>query len=210
MVEDPRDLRDLHERATEYRKPAWSERPFFGGPAAPAQAETNTSDAWGHVNGGMLIGYEYSRWWKESLALRNDAVLGDWSWLGKTRIEGPDAAAFMARATVRDCREQAVGQVMFTPMVNEAGAVAVEGLTYRRAADEFLFTQSGGYSWLRRLAAEAVAARGGIEALAEQVLAGETDPYTVADEILGPIEECVDDSRDESPDDPHDDSSEGE
>ncbi|NHX35734.1 MULTISPECIES: methylmalonyl Co-A mutase-associated GTPase MeaB [Halolamina] len=33
--------------------------------------------------------------------------------------------------------------------------------------------------------------RGGIEAMAERVQARETDPYTVADEVLGPIEDCV-------------------
>ncbi|KPN30847.1 membrane ATPase/protein kinase [Halolamina pelagica] len=32
---------------------------------------------------------------------------------------------------------------------------------------------------------------GGVEAMAERVLDRETDPYTVADEVLGPIEDCV-------------------
>ncbi|UPV73504.1 methylmalonyl Co-A mutase-associated GTPase MeaB [Halorussus limi] len=34
--------------------------------------------------------------------------------------------------------------------------------------------------------------RGGIEAFAQQVLERETDPYSVADEIIGPLEDCVD------------------
>jgi LAO/AO transport system kinase len=34
--------------------------------------------------------------------------------------------------------------------------------------------------------------RGGLEALAERVLAGETDPYTVASAIVDPIADCVD------------------
>ncbi|MBB6645801.1 methylmalonyl Co-A mutase-associated GTPase MeaB [Halobellus ruber] len=34
--------------------------------------------------------------------------------------------------------------------------------------------------------------RGGLDALADRVLAGETDPYTVASEILDPIADCVD------------------
>lgn len=37
--------------------------------------------------------------------------------------------------------------------------------------------------------------RGGIEAMAERVQARETDPYTVADDVLGPIEDCVDQQR---------------
>ncbi|MFW5938668.1 MAG: methylmalonyl Co-A mutase-associated GTPase MeaB, partial [Halanaeroarchaeum sp.] len=40
-----------------------------------------------------------------------------------------------------------------------------------------------------------LAHRGGVEAMAERVLARETDPYTVADEVLGPIEACVEQQR---------------
>ncbi|ERH13226.1 MAG: LAO/AO transport system ATPase [halophilic archaeon J07HB67] len=36
-----------------------------------------------------------------------------------------------------------------------------------------------------------LAARGGVETLAERVFARETDPYTVADEIVGPLAECL-------------------
>jgi LAO/AO transport system kinase len=38
---------------------------------------------------------------------------------------------------------------------------------------------------------EELAARGGVDALAEQVVGRETDPYTVADEIVGPLAECL-------------------
>ncbi|GAB7013506.1 methylmalonyl Co-A mutase-associated GTPase MeaB [Halolamina salina] len=37
--------------------------------------------------------------------------------------------------------------------------------------------------------------RGGVEAMAERVVDRETDPYTVADDVLGPIEDCVDGQR---------------
>ena len=36
---------------------------------------------------------------------------------------------------------------------------------------------------------------GGVEAMAERVLDRETDPYTVADDVLGPIEDCVEQQR---------------
>src|SRR3989337_671583 len=79
-------------------------------PSAREQAGSNASQIWGHINAGYLIAYEYTRWWKESAALRNSAVLGDWSWLNKTRITGKDAGAFMNYATVKDLAKQAVGQ----------------------------------------------------------------------------------------------------
>jgi LAO/AO transport system kinase len=46
--------------------------------------------------------------------------------------------------------------------------------------------------------------RGGLDALAERVLAGDTDPYTVASGIVEPIADCVDGGRPprEAADDP--------
>jgi glycine cleavage system aminomethyltransferase T len=141
-------LREQYEKAQQLGKLAFAERPYFGSPAAPAQAETNASQIWGHINSGFLIGYEYSRWWKESLALREAAVLGDWSWLNKTRVRGRDAARLMDYATIRDLSRQQVGQIVHTPMLSERGKVAIEGLTLKLAEDEYLFTQSAGLRWL--------------------------------------------------------------
>ena len=148
------NLREQYEKAQELGKPAFLERPYFGSPGAPAQAETNASQIWGHINAGYLIAYEYTRWWKESAALRNSAVLGDWSWLNKSRITGSDASAFMNYATVKDLAKQAVGQVMYTPMLSAEGKVAIEGLTLKLAEDEYLFTQSAGLKWLEFLRAK--------------------------------------------------------
>src|SRR5258708_11174872 len=145
------DFREQYEKAQQLGKLAFVERPYFGSPAAPAQAETNASQIWAHINAGYLIAYEYTRWWKESQALRQAAVVGDWSWLNKTRVRGPDSARFMDYATVKDVSKQEAGQIVYTPMVNEAGKVAIEGLTLKLAEDEYIFTQSAGLKWLEFL-----------------------------------------------------------
>jgi glycine cleavage system aminomethyltransferase T len=103
---------------------------------------------WGHMLGGFLFGYEYTRWWKESRALRNTAALGDWSWLHKVSVKGPDAARFMAYVSVKDLARQQVGQVIFAPMVSDDGKVTVEGLSLRLAEDEFLYTAGGAETYL--------------------------------------------------------------
>ncbi len=144
-------IRKQYERANRWRALAFVERPLIGSPGAPAQAESNVSNIWAHLNGGFLFAYEYSRWWKECWALRNTAVLGDWSWLNKVRVTGPDAARLMNCATVKDLGRQRVGQIVFTPMVNADGKVAIEGLTFRLGENEYLFTQSGALHWLSRL-----------------------------------------------------------
>jgi vanillate/3-O-methylgallate O-demethylase len=130
-------------RANNHRGTAFIDRPYIGSPGAPAQAETNASMIWGHMLGGFLFGYEYTRWWKESKALRNTAVLGDWSWLHKVSVKGRDAAKFMAYISVKDLVQQHVGQVIFAPMVNDDGKVTVEGLSLRLGENEFLYTAGG-------------------------------------------------------------------
>src|SRR5438046_4686708 len=107
------DLREQCENAQQLGMLAFVERPYFGSPGAPAQAETNASQIWGHINAGYLIAYEYTRWWKESQALRTAAVVGDWSWLNKTRVRGRDAARLIDYANVKDTARQPPGQILY-------------------------------------------------------------------------------------------------
>ena len=46
------------------------------------------------------------------------------------------------------------------------------------------------------LLSEEIDARGGLDAYVDAVVARETDPYTVADELMNPLEECVRERRD--------------
>ncbi|MFQ5875078.1 MAG: glycine cleavage T C-terminal barrel domain-containing protein [Dehalococcoidia bacterium] len=144
-------LREQYEKAIQFSKLAFIERPLIGSPAAPAQAMTNVSATWSTIKTGFLFGYEYTRWWKESNALRNAAMIGDWSWLDKCIVRGPDASRFMNYATVKDLSRQKVGQVMYTPMVNVDGKVAIEGLTFRLAENEYMFSQTAAKKWLTYL-----------------------------------------------------------
>lgn len=145
------DFREQYEKAQQLGKLAFVERPYFGSPAAPAQAETNASQIWGHINAGYLIAYEYTRWWKESLALRSAAVIGDWSWLNKTRVRGPDAFRFMNYATVKDLSKHSIDQIVYTPMTDADGKVAIEGLTLKLGENDYLFTQSAALKWFEFL-----------------------------------------------------------
>jgi glycine cleavage system aminomethyltransferase T len=148
------DLREQYEKANALGKLAFAERPYFGSPGAPAQAETNASQIWGHLNAGYLFAYEYTRWWKESRALREAAVLGDWSWLNKTRVAGPDALRLLNYASVKDLSRQRPGEIVYTPMASAEGKVAIEGLTLMLGEGEYLFTQSAGLRWLEQMRAQ--------------------------------------------------------
>jgi LAO/AO transport system kinase len=52
---------------------------------------------------------------------------------------------------------------------------------------------------VNRLVRDELARRGGVDAYAERVVARETDPYTVADEVLEPVVECLERRREEIP-----------
>ena len=49
---------------------------------------------------------------------------------------------------------------------------------------------------VHQLLAEETEARGGIEAAVDRILARETDPYSVADEVIAPVADCVRERRD--------------
>lgn len=142
------DLQEQYRLANQYRRLAFQERPYLGSPGAPAQDETNVSHTWVHLNGGFLMGYEYTRWWRESRALRTTAVIGDWSWLNKVRIRGRQATEFLDRISVKDPTRTVVGQTLFTPMAGDDGRIAIEGLTTKLGDEDYLFTQSGAQYWV--------------------------------------------------------------
>ena len=49
---------------------------------------------------------------------------------------------------------------------------------------------------VHQLLAEEIEARGSIEAAVDRILARETDPYSVADEVIAPVADCVRERRD--------------
>ena len=66
-------------------------------------------------------------------------------------MRGKDAGALLDYATVKDLSKQQPGQIMYTPMTNADGKVAIEGLTLKFADDDYLFSQSAGLKWLEFL-----------------------------------------------------------
>ncbi|MFC7098040.1 methylmalonyl Co-A mutase-associated GTPase MeaB [Halobaculum marinum] len=124
-----------------------------------------------------------------------------------TGHHGPVDEAEMAQVAIDDPDEEA-----WDPEVVQTVATGGEGV------DELIDTLAAHAEWLHEtghiedkargryaeeirqlirsdtaaLLEDVIDARGGIDALADDVLAKETDPYTVADELVGPVRDCVD------------------
>ncbi|MFC5970382.1 methylmalonyl Co-A mutase-associated GTPase MeaB [Halomarina salina] len=124
---------------------------------------------------------------------------------------GGDAAAAMERVTQSEADEEGWEPVVLETVAEEG--TGVEELV-ETLADHARYLEESGTGEERarqryaeeirtllredvnQLVAGELAARGGIEEYVERVLARETDPYAVADELVTPIEECVDAERD--------------
>lgn len=87
----------------------------------------------------------------EYFAFRNSAGLLDITPLFKYRVEGPDAAAFLARIMVRDISKLKVGRVTYCCWCTDDGKVVDDGTVMRRGENHFFVTSADPcYSWFSR------------------------------------------------------------
>lgn len=85
----------------------------------------------------------------EHSAIRNAATVYDLCPMIKYRLEGPDAAAYLNRLTLRDAGRLPVGAVHYTAWVNDAGHLLDDGTLFRLAADRYrLCCQERHLTWL--------------------------------------------------------------
>ena len=75
---------------------------------------------------------------REHLATRRAAGLFDVSHMGRFRIGGAGAEAFLAHALTNDARALDPGQAQYTFIANEAGGAVDDAYLYRLARDDFL------------------------------------------------------------------------
>jgi sarcosine oxidase subunit alpha len=68
----------------------------------------------------------------------------DVSTLGKVRVKGPDAAAFLERLYPNMYADLAVGRVRYGVMLNDSGVILDDGTIVRLAEDEFFVTTTTG------------------------------------------------------------------
>ena len=87
---------------------------------------------------------------REYFAIRHAAGLIDVSPLHKYEVTGPDAAAFLARVTVRNIRQLKVGRVVYLGWCDDEGKVRDDGTVARLDDEHFRITANGPtLSWLR-------------------------------------------------------------
>jgi aminomethyltransferase len=88
--------------------------------------------------GGWEMPVQYAGIVAEHQAVRRAAGLFDISHMGKFRVRGPGAEAFLNHVLTNDLRRLAVGQGQYSMMCNEQGGVVDDLYVYRVAEQEYL------------------------------------------------------------------------
>ena len=116
---------------------------------------------WHRANGGGMVGFAgwdmpvryRSGIVAEHLATRRSAGLFDVSHMGRFRLRGAGAEAFLRRTLTNDAAALVPGRAQYTFLANERGGAEDDAYLYRLAADDFLLVvnasnRARGLEWL--------------------------------------------------------------
>ncbi|HWI30068.1 MAG TPA: hypothetical protein VNT50_01120 [Microbacterium sp.] len=114
-------------------------------PAAQAQVVLDESTTISPMpNYGSLIGvylpWQYTSWIDESKSFHETCYLGDWSWLRKYRITGPDALRLLRDSVANDVDNFEIGQIKHIISTRDDGFLIGDGVCLKLADDDFLCT----------------------------------------------------------------------
>jgi aminomethyltransferase len=124
------------------------ETPLLKTPFHPRTEAANKLWSWGNW-GGYTTAIAYQDEALEYSAVRNTATVYDLCPMIKYRVEGPEAAAYLNRLTLRNAARLSVGGVQYTAWVNDAGHLLDDGTLFRLAPDRFrICCQERHLNWL--------------------------------------------------------------
>src|SRR4051812_28778318 len=93
---------------------------------------------WHRDHGGRLVEFggwsmpvQYTTIVEEHQAVRRGVGLFDIGHMGRLRVEGPDASAWLDRVTTNHVARLDEGQIQYSLMVDEAGGILDDLLVYR-------------------------------------------------------------------------------
>lgn len=88
----------------------------------------------------VLVTHEYTGWQDECLAISKTGYIGDWSWLNKIRITGPDVIKCMEQSTINGYKKFPVGRGRHIVSILPNGKLIGDGIAFREAENQVLCT----------------------------------------------------------------------
>ncbi|MDI9468918.1 MAG: glycine cleavage system aminomethyltransferase GcvT [Bacillota bacterium] len=93
---------------------------------------------------GYQMPLDYGSSISEHRSVRHAAGLFDVSHMGVLPVTGPEAGDFLARVLTNDPRPLAVGQILYSPLLDEDGAALDDLLVYRMGPDSYRLVVNAG------------------------------------------------------------------
>lgn len=88
----------------------------------------------------MYNAYEFSGWKQEAMSIVKTGYIGDWTYLRKMKLKGPDVIECLKKSTIQKFNKFPVGKGKHILFVREDGKIIVDGIAFRLAEDEILCT----------------------------------------------------------------------
>ena len=109
-------------------------------PAAQAQALPEGLQSTGSMPKlspmhGMYNAWEFAGWKEEAMSITKTGYIGDWTYLRKVLIKGPDVIECMKRSSITKFNKFPEGKGKHTLFVREDGKLIVDALSFRLAED---------------------------------------------------------------------------
>jgi vanillate/3-O-methylgallate O-demethylase len=89
---------------------------------------------------GMYNAWEFGGWKQEAMSITKSGYIGDWTYLKKIHLKGPDALKCLEVSTITKYNNFQVGKGKHIITVREDGKLIGEGIAFKLAEDEYLCT----------------------------------------------------------------------
>jgi vanillate/3-O-methylgallate O-demethylase len=99
-------------------------------------------------SGQSLLPPEFTGWMDESTAWKKTCYIGDWSFLLRIRVTGPDALRLLRDLSVNSMENYAIGRAKHAIMCDHGGRVMAEGILMRLGEEEFCYQGGPMLYWL--------------------------------------------------------------
>lgn len=140
----------------EQHSDAWKQRfnpevSYYGGkgaafsPGVQAQVSAYGTGGTGEMPAyavlhGSFVPYQFTGWMDESRSIHETGYIGDWSWLNKMILSGPDSIKCLEQSTINGYRKFPVGKGRHIISITPNGKMIGDGIAFRLAEDKFMLT----------------------------------------------------------------------
>ena len=109
-------------------------------PATQAQHPENDNNFLLYKLSGVYTPWTYTGFYDECLSWHHSCYIGDWSWLNKMLLKGPNVWKCLEASTIANYRNFKIGRAKHIISIRPDGKLLGEGIAFRKSENEALCT----------------------------------------------------------------------